>query len=362
MENIAPALLEWFLQEPAHPAFPLGPDALPRLAERDHAPADPRLGGAALLRALPPPCRTFRPLPPAKRKKLHKLWEGLGYYSRVRNLQKAAQHRLARSTAASFRPTTTPSAPCPASGTTRRGHRIHQLFGIPVPAVDGNVLRVFSRLYNDPAAVTEPAVKKAFTARVMEHQPPDAPGDQSGPLWSWGRWSACRTVRPCAKNARSPICAPPVLRALHWTAPQSSAQAPQTAACDAGPAGKPGRFLLQQRPQKGVCLPGCGNRYLWEGEALLPPERSCPPAGHGDGYRHRRAGSAARCKAHLQPHRVAYERHPAACARPRCPGRLRVGKPGSPAGRVCPCPVHLSHIRSLWYEILAFFDLNGCNF
>ena len=59
-------------------------------------------------------------------------------------------------------------------------------FGLPVPAVDGNVLRVFSRLYADGGDVPSPAVKRAFTARVMEHQPQDKPGDYNQALMELG--------------------------------------------------------------------------------------------------------------------------------------------------------------------------------
>ena len=40
-------------------------------------------------------------------------------------------------------------------------------FGLPVPAVDGNVLRVFARLYNDDADVMTPAAKKGIQAIWM---------------------------------------------------------------------------------------------------------------------------------------------------------------------------------------------------
>ena len=49
MENIAPALLEWFYKNQRILPFRTDPSPLPRLAQRDHAAADPRLGGAALL-------------------------------------------------------------------------------------------------------------------------------------------------------------------------------------------------------------------------------------------------------------------------------------------------------------------------
>ena len=59
-------------------------------------------------------------------------------------------------------------------------------FGLPVPAVDGNVLRVFARLYNDPRLVTDPQVKREFTARGMENQPPAKAGDYNQALMELG--------------------------------------------------------------------------------------------------------------------------------------------------------------------------------
>ena len=52
--------------------------------------------------------------------------------------------------------------------------------------MDGNVLRVFARLYNDPRLVTDPQVKREFTARVMEHQPPAKAGDYNQALMELG--------------------------------------------------------------------------------------------------------------------------------------------------------------------------------
>ena len=59
-------------------------------------------------------------------------------------------------------------------------------FGIPVPAVDGNVLRVFARLYNDDADVMTPAAKKAFTVRVVDQMPKATPGPYNEALMELG--------------------------------------------------------------------------------------------------------------------------------------------------------------------------------
>ena len=145
-------------------------------------------------------------------------------------------------------------------------------FGIPVPAVDGNVLRVFSRLYNDPAAVTEPAVKKAFTARVMEHQPPDAPGDYNQALMELGALVCVPNGAPlCEKCPLAHLCAAraagTALELPRKAAPKPRRLQPVTLALVESPAG----FLLQQRPQKGL-LAGLWQPVLWEGEALAAGE------------------------------------------------------------------------------------------
>ena len=138
--------------------------------------------------------------------------------------------------------------------------------------VDGNVLRVFSRLYNDLGVITEPAVKKAFTARVMEHQPPEKAGDYNQALMELG-------ALVCVPNG-APLCGQcPLAEVCRARAAGTTAQLPQkakpkprkivpvTLALVESPAG----FLVQQRPQKGL-LAGLWQPVLWEGEHLLQAE------------------------------------------------------------------------------------------
>ena len=109
-----------------------------------------------------------------RRKKLHKLWEGLGYYSRVRNLQKAAKivcTQYGGQLPADYNALLT----LPGIGEYTAGAIASISFGLPVPAVDGNVLRVFARLYNDPRLVTDPQVKREFTARSWSTSRPQRP-------------------------------------------------------------------------------------------------------------------------------------------------------------------------------------------
>ena len=145
-------------------------------------------------------------------------------------------------------------------------------FGIPVPAVDGNVLRVFSRLYNDPGVITDPKVKKAFTARVMEHQPPEKAGDYNQALMELGALVCVPNGAPlCDVCPLAGLCQ---ARAAGTTAvlPQKAKPKPRkvlpvTVALVESPAG----FLVQQRPAKGL-LAGLWQPLLWESEHLLQAE------------------------------------------------------------------------------------------
>ena len=202
---------------------------------------------------------------------LHKLWEGLGYYSRVRNLQKAA--RIVCEQYGGQLPADYDALRAlPGIGDYTAGAIASISFGIPVPAVDGNVLRVFSRLYNDPGIITEPAVKKAFTARVMEHQPPDAAGDYNQALMELGALVCVPNGAPlCEKCPLAAVCraraAGTAPELPHKAAPKPRRMEPVTLALLESPAG----FLLQQRPAKGL-LAGLWQPVLWEGEALAAGE------------------------------------------------------------------------------------------
>ena len=271
MENISPALLDWFYKNQR--SLPFRTDPSPYHVWLSEIMLQQTRVSAALpyyerfLAALP----DIPALAACEEEKLHKLWEGLGYYSRVRNLQKAA--RIVCEQYGGQLPADYDALRAlPGIGDYTAGAVASISFGIPVPAVDGNVLRVFSRLYNDPAAVTEPAVKKAFTARVMEHQPPDAPGDYNQALMELGALVCVPNGAPlCEKCPLAHLCAAraagTALELPHKAAPKPRRTEPVTLALLESPAG----FLLQQRPQKGL-LAGLWQPVLWEGEALAAGE------------------------------------------------------------------------------------------
>lgn len=109
---------------------------------------------------------TIRALAACPPDRLTKLWEGLGYYSRVRNLQKAAQVIMDEHGGA-FPETYEAVRALPGVGDYTAGAICSICFDLPTPAVDGNVLRVLSRVMEDGAPVTNQKTKTAYRAALL---------------------------------------------------------------------------------------------------------------------------------------------------------------------------------------------------
>ncbi len=133
---------------------------------------------ARFLQALP----TVQVLADCPEDKLLKLWEGLGYYNRARNLQKAA-----RIVGESGFPTTYEGLlALPGIGEYTAGAVASICFDRPVAAVDGNVLRVLARYLTDPALITDPKTKKRAKLDLEAIYPVDRPGDFTQALMELG--------------------------------------------------------------------------------------------------------------------------------------------------------------------------------
>ena len=117
--------------------------------------------------------------------RLLKLWEGLGYYNRARNLKKAAGETVNRyggNLPASY----TELLSLPGIGSYTAGAIVSIAYGIPEPAVDGNVLRVVSRLLADMEDVLKQSVKKRTEDLIRSVMPQDAAGDYNQALMEIG--------------------------------------------------------------------------------------------------------------------------------------------------------------------------------
>ena len=116
---------------------------------------------------------------------LLKLWEGLGYYSRVRNLQKAARIVLERFGGA-LPAEASELISLPGIGEYTAGAVASIAFGNPEPAVDGNVLRVVARLTANRTNVREPAAKRNVADMLAKIYPKNRAGDFTQSLMELG--------------------------------------------------------------------------------------------------------------------------------------------------------------------------------
>lgn len=102
--------------------------------------------------------------------RLMKLWQGLGYYSRARNLKKAAVI-IMQDYAGQIPQDFNALLKLPGIGRYTASAIGSIAFGQPWPAVDGNVLRVLSRTLASPADIAAPAVKTAMEEALAPHYP-----------------------------------------------------------------------------------------------------------------------------------------------------------------------------------------------
>ena len=134
---------------------------------------------------------------------LHKLWEGLGYYSRVRNLKKAAI-RIMEAHGGVFPSRYEDIRVLPGIGDYTAGAICSICFDAPTPAVDGNVLRVIARLTENDTPIDLPARKREVAVQLAEIYPEEA-GNFTQALMELGatlcgpNWKPRCAECPCAK-------------------------------------------------------------------------------------------------------------------------------------------------------------------
>ena len=128
---------------------------------------------------------TVKDLAEADEETILKLWEGLGYYSRVRNMQKAAIQIMQEHDGV-FPSDHSKLLKLKGIGPYTAGAVGSIAFHLPVPAVDGNVLRVMSRITADPSDISLQKTKKYWEERITEILPVEHPGDLNQALMELG--------------------------------------------------------------------------------------------------------------------------------------------------------------------------------
>jgi A/G-specific adenine glycosylase len=212
---------------------------------------------------------TVQALATATPEKIHKLWEGLGYYTRVRNLQKAAQ-RIVAVHDGKFPSQFDQVVELPGIGRYTAGAICSIAFNQPTPILDGNVVRVLTRVFGiaeDPRDKKTNAQLWQIAGKLVRHAASDSPGlspfscrtshfNQS--LMELGalvctprqpRCSECPIRKSCAAHRQNRVEQLPNL------GPRTVATSRQFAAFVAE---NKGRYLVRQRPA------GVVNAHLWE--------------------------------------------------------------------------------------------------
>jgi len=126
---------------------------------------------------------TVEMLAAASEDEVLRLWQGLGYYSRGRNLLAAARQIVARG---GFPDTLAEIRALKGVGDYTAAAIGSIAFGLPAAVLDGNVYRVLARFYGIATPVGSTAAKKEFTELAQALLPPDRPGDFNQAMMDFG--------------------------------------------------------------------------------------------------------------------------------------------------------------------------------
>lgn len=201
--------------------------------------------------------------------KLLKAWEGLGYYSRARNLQAAARILVERHSGA-LPDDPAALAALPGLGPYTVAAIASFAFGRPLAVLDGNVIRVLSRLVAFPQSTDLPASRRALQALADALLPPSAPGPANEAWMELGALVCTPRSPRCADCPLSAVC-----RARRAGTPETypvrskKMDIPHKIVGAAIILNRRNQIMIaQRRPEKGM-LAG-----LWEfpGGKIAPPE------------------------------------------------------------------------------------------
>lgn len=200
---------------------------------------------------------TVQALAKARQDRVLKLWEGLGYYTRARNMHKAAKQITAQYHGHLPRQAEV-LALLPGIGRYTAGAIASIAFGERTPVVDGNVKRVLARLFNLDACVDEPAVEKELWRIAETLVPPQHPGDFNQSMMELGA-RICTPRKPLCEACPVAACCAAQQLGLQEERPvrRAKKETPHYEIVVAA-IHQDGRYLIGKRPSEGL-LGG-----LWE--------------------------------------------------------------------------------------------------
>ena len=233
--------------------------------------------------------------------RLMKLWQGLGYYSRARNLQAAAR-QIMEEHGGVFPTDYAQVRALKGVGDYTAGAICSIALGQPVPAVDGNVLRVVTRINGDQRDITAQATKKAIADQLQSIIPLQAPGKFTQAMMELGATVCLPNGAPqcqrCPARDFCVACAQDSWSRIPVKAPKRPRRVEERTVWLLF---HQGRVALRQRPAKGL-LAG-----LWEFPNELRDQQ--PPEWQGEPLCGPFAGVARHIFSHVEWHLTARRVH-----------------------------------------------------
>ncbi|HWR08066.1 A/G-specific adenine glycosylase [Sporomusa sp.] len=194
---------------------------------------------------------TLAALAQASEQEVLNYWQGLGYYSRARNLL-AGVREVCSEYGGKVPDNPATIRRLPGVGEYTAGAIASIAYNQVAPAIDGNVLRIFSRLFCLDGDITKSATKREIDRLIRQNISDQYPGDFNQALMDLGamiciprrpRCQLCPLINLCEAYARE------VQDMLPVRAPK---KAPQLVVLAAGVMLRNGKYLVQQRPETGL--------------------------------------------------------------------------------------------------------------
>ncbi|TCZ77706.1 A/G-specific adenine glycosylase [Paenibacillus albiflavus] len=241
---------------------------------------------------------TVQALAEAPEEEVLKLWEGLGYYSRARNLQAAVQevHERYGGTVPDNKEDI---SSLKGVGPYTAGAVLSIAYNKPEPAVDGNVMRVLSRYFCIEDDIAKPATRPKMEKLAQELIPDGAAGDFNQGLMELGalvctprspQCLTCPVMAHCAARLNGKEAELPVKTKAKPPRPEQ-----RLVALIEGQGEHAGKLLIRQRPQEGLLA------RMWELPHVLMP--AAAPAASG------RKAASAKAAAMVAPDAAAAGEH-----------------------------------------------------
>ncbi|WP_188397328.1 A/G-specific adenine glycosylase [Sporomusa sp. GT1] len=178
-------------------------------------------------------------------------WQGLGYYSRARNLL-AGVREVCAAYGGEVPEDEQLIRQLPGVGDYTAGAIASIAYNRRVPAVDGNVLRIFSRLFCLESDISKQATKREIAGLLHRHMPDSSPGDFNQALMDLGSM-ICIPRRPrCQVCPLSNLCEGYAREVQDMLPVRPAKKEPVLVQLAAGLVLQDGKYLVRQRPAKGL--------------------------------------------------------------------------------------------------------------